>query len=221
MTRKLVIFDWDGTLMDSTGRIVACMQAAARDLSLEVLPDDAVRQIIGLGLPQAIATLYPALAASDIGQMRARYAAHFVEAEREPNALFDGVEAMITDLRQRGTLLAVATGKSRQGLSRVWNSTGYGRWFHGSRCADESRSKPHPDMVHELLDELSVEPSAALVIGDTTHDLAMAANAGVDAIAVTWGAHDREQLAGAAPLALADRIDDLVNLLNSHAREIA
>ena len=221
MARELIIFDWDGTLMDSTARIVDCMQAAARDLALDSLPDTAVRQIIGLGLPQAIASLYPALSPADVERMRASYATHFVAAERVPNPLFDGVEGMITGLRDSGMLLAVATGKSRQGLTRVWDSTGHGRWFHASRCADETRSKPHPDMVHELLAEFSVTPDAALVVGDTTHDLVMAANAGVDAIGVTWGAHEKAQLAGASPLALVEGIDELVKLLSKSAQEIA
>lgn len=221
MPKQLVIFDWDGTLMDSTGRIVACMKAAASDLALPELSDQAVQQIIGLGLPQAIITLYPELGEADAENMRSRYAAHFIEAESEPNKLFDGVATLLARLRDQDRLLAVATGKSRKGLERVWGNTGYGEWFHASRCADESFSKPHPHMVQSLLTEFSVEPDAAVVVGDTTHDLLMAANAGVDAIGVSWGAHDREQLASASPLALTDRIEELSALLTESLQEKA
>lgn len=221
MSRQLVIFDWDGTLMDSTGRIVACMQRAATDLGLDVLADRQIRQIIGLGLPEAIASLYPQLDHRGVEAMRARYAWHFVEAEQAPNSLFSGVEEMIGELLGRNAKLAVATGKSRKGLERVWGAGGYGRWFHASRCADETRSKPEPDMVHELLQELDVAPEAAVVVGDTSHDLLMASNAGVAAIGVTWGAHEADQLQACNPLALVGGIGDLRNLLLQGLGEIA
>ncbi|MEE3320585.1 MAG: HAD-IA family hydrolase [Pseudomonadota bacterium] len=215
MTLKydLVIFDWDGTVMDSTGRIVSCMHLAAEDLALPSLPDQTVRDIIGLGLPEAIATLYPVLNAADIERMRDRYAFHFVEAESTPSALYPGAEDVLTLLREQELKLAVATGKSRKGLQRVWGNTGLDRYFHSSRCADESRSKPEPHMVLELLEEMAVPAERAIVVGDTTFDLEMARNAGVDRVAVSYGAHPVERLLPCEPLAVIDKLNDLLPLL--------
>ena len=212
----LVIFDWDGTVMDSTGRIVSCMHRAAEDLALPSLPDQAVRDIIGLGLPEAINTLYPVLDTSGIEQMRQRYAFHFVEAESTPSALYPGAEDLLTRLRGDGMKLAVATGKSRKGLQRVWGNTGLDRYFHSSRCADESRSKPEPHMVLELLEEMAVPAARALVVGDTTFDLEMARNAGVDRVAVSYGAHPVERLLPCEPLAVIDKLNDLLPVLGAN-----
>lgn len=187
--RELVIFDWDGTLVDSCGRIVHCMRHAAADLALAPLPEDSVRQIIGLGLPQAIARLYPELDARGVEAMRDRYAVHFVAAESTPSELYPGARELLQHFRRERIPMAVATGKSRKGLTRVWQNTGLGEFFAGSRCADESCSKPAPDMVLELLDEFQVKPERAVVIGDTSFDLEMARAAGVPAVGVTWGAH--------------------------------
>ena len=213
MNYDLVIFDWDGTVMDSTERIVECMQAAAQDCALPVLSVAQTQSIIGLGLPQAIATLYPQLAASDIDTMRERYAAHFIAAESEPSPLFPGAESVLQGLREAGAKLAVATGKSRKGLNRVWGNTGYGRYFDASRCADESESKPHPAMVLSLLAEFGVPAERALVVGDTTFDLEMARNADVARVAVSYGAHPVEQLEPCLPLAVIDRLSDLMPLV--------
>lgn len=219
--RELVIFDWDGTLMDSTGRIVHCMQQAAADLGLAPLPAERVRRIIGLGLPQAIASLYPELDDPGIEAMRDRYAVHFIAAEATPCALYPGALAVLDHFRAAGIPMAVATGKSRRGLVRVWENTGLGHYFHGSRCADESRSKPAPDMVLELLAEFRVQPDNAVVIGDTSFDLDMARAAGVPAIGVTWGAHDLATLAACAPAALCHAFDDMLPLLDSLFTETA
>ena len=215
MKYDLVIFDWDGTVMDSTGRIVSCMHLAARDLALPSLPDQAVRDIIGLGLPEAIATLYPVLDSGDIERMRERYAFHFIAAEATPSALYPGAESLLTNLRESGLKLAVATGKSRKGLQRVWGNTGLDRYFHASRCADESRSKPEPHMVLELLEEMAVPAHRAVVVGDTTFDLDMARNAGVDRVAVSYGAHPVDRLLPCEPLAVIDRLNDLLPLLGA------
>ena len=219
--RQLVIFDWDGTLMDSTSRIVNCMQDAARDVDLPPLPAAQVRQIIGLGLPEAIATLYPRASVERRRAMRDRYAAHFIAAEAQPNQLFPTVLETLAVLRDAGMKVAVATGKSRKGLDRVWQNTGYGELFHASRCADECFSKPHPAMVLELLEYFAVEPSAALVVGDTTHDLEMAHNAGVASVAVGYGAHEREQLHACKPLALIESMHQLMPVLGMQQLEIA
>ena len=213
MNYDLVIFDWDGTVMDSTGRIVSCMQLAAVDLGLPSLPDETVCGIIGLGLPEAIGTLYPVLDAGGIESMRERYAFHFIAAEATPSALYPGAESLLTGLREAGMKLAVATGKSRKGLQRVWGNTGLDRYFDASRCADESHSKPHPAMVTELLTELGVAPERALVVGDTSFDLQMARDAGVDRVAVSYGAHPVDRLMNFHPLAVIDALPQLLPLL--------
>jgi phosphoglycolate phosphatase len=197
---ELLVFDWDGTLIDSAPTIVACIQSACRDLGLPV-PDDArASHVIGLGLHDALAHAVPGLAASEYGRVVERYRHHFLL--RDPHmSLFAGTREMLEGLHERGHLLAIATGKSRAGLSRALESTGLGRLFVASRCADQCASKPAPDMLHELMEDLGVAPPRTLMIGDTVHDLQMAANAGVAAIAVCHGAHPRDSLAVHRPLA--------------------
>ena len=213
MAYQLVIFDWDGTVMDSTGRIIACMHQAGADLCLPVLEDDAVREIIGLGLPEALRTLYPGIGDRDLERMRERYAVHFVAAEASPSRLYPGARETLATLRAAGLRLAVATGKSRKGLERVWASSGLGDSFDASRCADETHSKPHPAMVTELLTELGVAPERALVVGDTSFDLQMARDAGVDRVAVSYGAHPVDRLMNFHPLAVIDALPQLLPLL--------
>ena len=213
MAYQLVIFDWDGTVMDSTGRIIACMHQAGADLCLPVLEDDAVREIIGLGLPEALRTLYPCIGDRDLERMRERYAVHFVAAEASPSRLYPGARETLATLRAAGLRLAVATGKSRKGLDRVWASSGLGDSFDASRCADETHSKPHPAMVTELLTELGVAPERALVVGDTSFDLQMARDAGVDRVAVSYGAHPVDRLMNFHPLAVIDALPQLLPLL--------
>lgn len=213
MAYQLVIFDWDGTVMDSTGRIIACMHKAGADLCLPVLEDDAVREIIGLGLPEALRTLYPGIDDQALERMRERYAVHFVAAEASPSRLYPGARETLAALRRAGLRLAVATGKSRKGLDRVWASSGLGDSFDASRCADETHSKPHPAMVTELLTELRVAPDRALVVGDTSFDLQMARDAGVDRVAVSYGAHPVDRLMNFHPLAVIDALPQLLPLL--------
>ncbi len=213
MAYQLVIFDWDGTVMDSTGRIIACMHQAGADLCLPVLEDDAVREIIGLGLPEALRTLYPGIGDRDLERMRERYAVHFVAAEASPSRLYPGARETLATLRAAGLRLAVATGKSRKGLDRVWAGSGLGDSFDASRCADETHSKPHPAMVTELLTELGVAPERALVVGDTSFDLQMARDAGVDRVAVSYGAHPVDRLMNFHPLAVIDALPQLLPLL--------
>ncbi|WP_370184083.1 HAD-IA family hydrolase [Alloalcanivorax sp.] len=213
MAYQLVIFDWDGTVMDSTGRIIACMHQAGADLCLPVLEDDAVREIIGLGLPEALRTLYPGIGDRDLERMRERYAVHFVAAEASPSRLYPGARETLAALRAAGLRLAVAPGKSRTGLDRVWASSGLGDSFDASRCADETHSKPHPAMVTELLTELGVAPERALVVGDTSFDLQMARDAGVDRVAVSYGAHPVDRLMNFHPLAVIDALPQLLPLL--------
>lgn len=211
---RLVIFDWDGTLMDSAARIVACMQAAAHDIGWTPLSDAAVRDIIGLGLPEAIAKLCPGMTAEQRERLREHYAAHFVAAEREPMHFFEGVASGMARLRGESSLrLAVATGKSRRGLERIFKSTGSGEWFHASRTADETLSKPHPRMLEELLAEMRLAPEEALMVGDTEYDMEMARALGMDRVAVTYGVHARERLARSEPVLMADTFSALMDWL--------
>ncbi|MGR4068840.1 HAD-IA family hydrolase [Halomonas sp. LR3S48] len=215
MRYRLVIFDWDGTLMDSAARIVSCMQAAARDAGWGHLEDAAVRDIIGLGLPEAIDRLCPGIDAERFELLRARYAHHFVEGDKTPMSFFDGVEVGVATLcEQRERRLAVATGKSRRGLDRIFRESGSGGWFHASRTADETRSKPHPQMLEELLVELAVPVEEAVMVGDTEYDLEMARALGMDRVAVTWGVHTPERLAASRPVYTAQAVTELFDWLN-------
>jgi len=219
---QLVIFDWDGTLVDSEARIVACMQAAARDVGWPALSRDSVRDIIGLGLPEAIAQLCPGIEPAQAEALRRSYAGHFVSADQVPTAFFPDVEAGIARLRGgEGLKLAVATGKSRRGLDRVLASTGSRDWFHASRTADETRSKPDPRMLEELLAELGVEPGAALMVGDTEYDMQMARALGMDRLAVTYGVHARERLAACEPTYTATCFAEIIDWLHADVRSVS
>lgn len=200
---QLVVFDWDGTLMDSAAAIVRAITAAACDLGLEAPPEARARHVIGLGLVDALRHAVPELAEADYPKMVERYRFHYLARDHEL-VLFPGVFEMIGQLADAGVVLAVATGKSRLGLDRALAQSGLGRFFHGTRCADECFSKPHPEMLEQLMDELGVEPCHTLMVGDTTHDLQMARNAGVDALAVSFGAHPRSVLEEAQPHALVE-----------------
>lgn len=199
----LLVFDWDGTLMDSAGTIVTSLQAACTDLGLPVPSDAAARHIIGLGLNEALAELLPGLAPSDYDRLVERYRHHFLSQDHEI-PLFEGAFEAIQDLSGMGFMLAVATGKSRRGLDRAFSYTNLGRFFHASRCADESFSKPHPAMLLELMDEMGTSPDKTLMIGDTTHDLQMAINARVQGVGVAYGAHPKENLLALSPMACLD-----------------
>lgn len=212
----LLVFDWDGTLMDSAGVIVSSIQAACRDLGLRVPSDAEARHIIGLGLNEAIAVLLPELKTADYSRLVDRYRFHFLSQDMDI-PLFSGAAEAIADLHQAGFLLAVATGKSRRGLDRALEHSGLGHFFHATRCADECFSKPHPAMLNELMDELGTVAAKTLMIGDTTHDLQMADNAGVPSLAAAYGAHPKEQLLAHAPLACADDFEQLGQWLKVHA----
>jgi phosphoglycolate phosphatase len=212
----LLVFDWDGTLMDSAGAIVYSIQSASRDVGLPIPSDDAARHIIGLGLNEAVAALFPDLPQSGYDALVDRYR-HYFQSRDQEIPLFEGVTETIAALHDEGFLLAVATGKSRRGLDRVLEHTGIGHYFHSSRCADECFSKPHPCMLLELMDELGVEARRTLMIGDTSHDLLMASNAGVPAVGVSYGAHPREGLLALSPLACAENFGDLSRWLSEHA----
>jgi phosphoglycolate phosphatase len=199
----LIVFDWDGTVMDSTAIIAGSIQAACRDLGLPVPSDEAARYVIGMGLAQALRHAVPDAPEAMWEPLADRYRYHFL-AQDQAIPLFPHAEATIAELHEKGHWLAVATGKSRKGLSRALESSGMGRYFHATRTADETHSKPHPAMLLEIMDELGMSRDRVLMVGDTTHDLQMALNAGVDAIGVKHGAHDEAQLQALEPLALLD-----------------
>lgn len=208
----LIVFDWDGTLMDSAGAIVRAMQAAARDLGLPEPAEERARYVIGLGLVDALQHAVPELAPEDYARMVERYRHHYLSRDHEL-VLFDGVGDVLGALSERGHLLGVATGKSRLGLDRVRGRTGLGAYFHSTRCADECFSKPHPAMLEEIMSELGVLPERTLMVGDTTHDLQMARNAGTAALAVSFGAHPRAALQAETPLSCLDSPRELVDWL--------
>ena len=197
---QLLIFDWDGTLVDSIGRIVESMHRATADCGLPSLSDAQVKGIIGLGLPEAIQVLYPELRdAALVERLRTGYGEHYLELEREPSALFPGVEEALESFRRQGYRLAVATGKTRRGLHRVLEGRGWLDYFDITRCADETASKPHPRMLHEIMDHCGVKASQALMVGDSVFDLQMARNASVDAVAVGFGAQSLDSLMAHEP----------------------
>ena len=204
----LLIFDWDGTLMDSAGVIVDSIQRACADLAIPIPEVRAARQIIGLGLIQALKTLLPDLAEEDYPRLVERYRYHYLGRDHDI-PLFDGVESGIRNLNASGFQLAVATGKNRVGLQRAFASSGLGDAFLTTRTADQTHSKPHPAMVLEIIEELGADPARTLVIGDTGHDLLMASNAGVASLGVTYGAHEPEDLLPHSPLALIDSFHEV------------
>lgn len=198
----LYIFDWDGTLVDSTARIVACLELAAQRCQLPVLSPESYQNIIGLGLVEACRVLYPQLHDEGIDALRQAYSEAFVAADSEPCQFFPGVAEVLQQLRAEGHQLAIATGKSRRGLDRGLGALDIGDWFVATRCADETRSKPHPLMLQQLLEETGFDASQAIMLGDTEYDLEMAQLAGMRSIAVTCGAHSEARLRKWAPAAV-------------------
>ncbi|GLU32362.1 HAD-IIIA family hydrolase [Trinickia caryophylli] len=212
----LIVFDWDGTLMDSTAHITRSIQAACRDLGVAVPDDAAASFVIGLGLRDALQIAAPALDPDDYPRLAERYRYHFLTKDVQIE-LFGGVREMLEELRDHGYLLAVATGKSRVGLNRALEEAGVGKFFDSTRCADETFSKPHPAMLYELTRELGQDAARTVMIGDTTHDLQMAQNAGTAGIAVTYGAHPVQALAAMSPAFVAESVTALAGWLRQHA----
>lgn len=209
MKYRLLVFDWDGTLMDSEARIVACVEAAVADLGLASPGSDAIRNIIGLGLREAVHMLFPDADDRLHLEIAERYRAHFFSSTEAPSQLFEGAREVIETLHQAGYLLAVATGKGRSGLEHALETTALRQYFHTTRCADETFSKPHPEMLHQIIDELDVMPRQALMIGDTEYDLQMAKNAKMPSLGVAYGVHSRERLLKHNPLACLQRVVDI------------
>jgi phosphoglycolate phosphatase len=212
----LIVFDWDGTLMDSTATIVKCIQAAAKDLGLPVPHERNAAHVIGLGLQEALQAAVPELEPRHYAGMVERYRYHYLLQDQEL-ILFPGVREMLAELSQAGYFLAVATGKSRVGLNRALDGVRLLSLFDASRCADETFSKPHPAMLQELTRELGQDMKRTLMIGDTTHDLQMAINAGAAGVAVHYGAHPAAELAVLNPLFAAESVSSLHNWLLGNA----
>jgi phosphoglycolate phosphatase len=211
----LIVFDWDGTLADSTALIAQSIQLACIDVGQPPPDDVAARFVIGLGLADAMRTVAPALPVERYGELSARYRDHYLAHESEI-PLFDGARELLTELDAAGYWLAVATGKSRRGLDRTLAANGLAGAFHATRCADEGFPKPHPDMLLHLMDRLAVHPHETLMIGDTTHDLELARNAGASGVAVSYGAHALEGLASLSPLAAVNNVAELRSWLALH-----
>ena len=216
MKYELIVFDWDGTLLDSAGAIVRAIQSACRDLGLPV-PDKArARHVIGLGLVDAMRHAVPDLPPDRYQAMVDRYRHHYLAGDHQLT-LFDGVPEMLARLQAAGHALAIATGKSRAGLERALDHSRLRPLFQASRCADECHSKPHPQMLEELMAEFGMSSASTVMIGDTSHDLLMASNAGVDSLAVSYGAHPREHLVAHQPLACLHDVRELDQWLNDYA----
>lgn len=206
MSFALICFDWDGTLMDSEARIVNCLLGAFTDAGQAPPSRAAAADIIGLGMDEAMARLWPEADAAQRHLVIGHYRQRYLFADQTPSALFAGARETLEQLRAAGYLLAVATGKSRRGLDQVLAETGLAGHFHATRCADETFSKPHPGMLMELMDELGVGPAETLMIGDTEYDMQMAANARVGALAVCYGVHAPERLLACGPLACLESL---------------
>jgi phosphoglycolate phosphatase len=211
----LLVFDWAGTLLDSTGAIVNAVQAACRDLKHPEPSDGQARQVIGLGLSDALRLAVPDLSDDKIPLMVERYRHHYLSCDHDLQ-LFDGVSELVAELHASGFILAVATGKSRRGLNRAMEYCGLGRFFSATRCADECLSKPHPQMLNELMSEFSLPPARTLMIGDTTHDMQMAINAGVTGLAVAYGAHSADVLDDSGSLACLQDVVGLTEWLRAN-----
>ncbi len=203
---ELVIFDWDGTLMDSEQAIVETMHSAITDMELEPRSDAEVSNIIGLGLLEAVTALYPGSDEPFAQELADHYRNHFRHVSQGREDLFPGVMELLEQLIDEGIKVAVATGKSRRGLNLVLKATQLEDLFHSSRCADETRSKPHPQMLFESLQELNIAPEAAIMVGDTEYDLEMATRAGMASVGVCYGVHAAERLHQHGPLACIEHI---------------
>jgi phosphoglycolate phosphatase len=209
----LIVFDWDGTLMNSAAKIVRCFEAAIEEVGIPCPDPMAIRHIIGLGLPEAIQTLLPESDGATQERVIARYREHFLHLDRSDTELFPGVTEGLERLSARGYQLGIATGKARRGLDRAMAQTRLAHLFSATRCADEAFSKPHPRMLEDVLQETATARDRALMVGDTIYDLLMARNARVDAAGVTYGVHLRDDLLECAPVVCLDSFEEICQWL--------
>ena len=212
MKYRLLVFDWDGTIINSASAIAECIRLAAADVGLPVPTKEQASHVIGLGLHDALRHAVPDLRPEHVQEFVERYREHFRASEHTMD-LFDGMRELLRSL-QGERILSIATGKSRRGLDRSLDATGLRPYFRASRCADETHPKPHPAMLLELMDELDVAARGALMIGDTSHDLEMARAAGVDALAVSYGAHAEDNLRSCQPRACVASVAELERWLS-------
>jgi phosphoglycolate phosphatase len=208
-----VVFDWDGTLMDSVGRIVRCLQLARAELGADPRSDDQMRDIIGLGVREATLTLYPGVDDAFVAAFTQAYRRYYLEIDVTPTPLHANAEAVLSELAARGYQLGIATGKSRRGLDEALAATGLTRFFDATATADEHPSKPHPGMLAHVLGQLGVAPDDAVMVGDSVFDLEMANNLAVRGIGITHGVHDATRLQRCRPAALIGALSELPMLL--------
>ncbi|MCK2148013.1 HAD family hydrolase [Marinobacter alexandrii] len=213
MKVKVVIFDWDGTLVDSVEHIAESLHQAATELGYPQLEREAYRDIIGLGMIEALEKLYPGISREEMTAIREGYGRYFFSKVTTPQNVFAGMADVVTDIRGAGLGCSVATGKSRRGLDMALDSSGLGPHFNITRCADETRSKPDPAMLEEIVRFYGIEPADAVMIGDTRYDLDMAQRIGMPSIGVEWGVHKRDVLGDYSPHAIVDTVPDLRKVL--------
>ncbi len=214
---RLLIFDWDGTVADSEARIVQSVQATVNDLGLRAPPTEDVRNVIGLGLRECMEALFPNVSPGRYAGLVEAYRRHFQEQARTPVSLFPDAKPVLESLDSAGYTIAIATGKSRRGLDRELDESGLAEVVSASRCADEAPSKPHPKMLEDVLELTLTDRRAALMIGDTTYDMQMARDAGVDRVAVSYGTHETSRLLEFSPLEVIDSLAALEIWLSSEA----
>ena len=210
---QLIIFDWDGTLMDSAAKIVSCMQPAAQQCDVPVPDAQAVGNIIGISLRPAIQILFDTQDEQLTDALFDGYKAAYLEKDITPCPLFEGTLELLSSLRQRDKTLAVATGKARRGLDRAWKNTQTGHFFTTSRTACEAASKPSSDMLEQILSETGISASDAIMIGDTVFDMQMAEQIGMDRLAVSYGVHDSDRLAAHNPVAIVNTVSEMRPIL--------
>ncbi len=213
MKVKVVIFDWDGTLVDSVEHIAESLHQAATELGFPAREREAYRDIIGLGMVEALEKLYPGISRDEMNRIREGYGRYFFKKVTTPQNVFAGMADVVADIRGSGRGCSVATGKSRRGLDLALVSSGLGEHFDITRCADETRSKPDPTMLEEIVSFYGIDPSEAVMIGDTRYDLDMAQRLGMPSIGVEWGVHKRDVLGEYAPHAIVDTVSDLRRVL--------
>jgi len=211
---ELLIFDWDGTLMDSESKIINCFQAALSDTGIAPIEDDRIRDIIGLGLKESMEVLLPDHNQATHNLVVEAYREHFLVRDTTEMPMFPGVIDGIRRLHEQRYTLAIATGKARRGLNRVLNGHELENLFHVTRCADETVSKPHPLMLQQILEATKIPAENALMIGDSVYDLQMATNAGIDSLAVSYGVQSCDRLLEHAPIGCMHEFEDLYAWLN-------
>ncbi|MGM0428998.1 MAG: HAD-IA family hydrolase [Pseudomonadota bacterium] len=211
--KRLIVFDWDGTLMDSIGRIVSSMQNTAQHVGLPVPTDVAVRDIIGLSLEPAIEKLFGVLNPVELESFLVQYRDEYVDLNPTPSPLFNDAKGVLSQLTHSGFQLAVATGKARRGLKRVWSESETEHYFATSRCASETLGKPDPQMLYEIMDELKAHPEQTVMVGDSVHDMKMAVAAGVHPVGVSFGVHNAERLREAGAALVVDSLTELSDRL--------